>query len=243
MQAGSLVVSLVTTPTATWSCLVLLLSVHLAMNHAAVKAVSLHSVNRQRANILFSAFWDQKRVMTPEEVSQQERIFEWDGVLRWRGSAPFAKARIGVSLQTLLSSLAPAHAVTSSTRDADAHFKTLFEVFGQNLYLLSYDTTKKVTLIVLKEGATPVSSFKAWAHALLLSHRLDETYATAAPKNDLQKLVQSTLEDITEIWDPFVQQLTTAGWDIDISNFETASGTRLRLDANSNNYSDNSRGI
>lgn len=213
------------------------------MNHAAVKAVSLHSVNRQRANILFSAFWDQKRVMSPEEVSQQERIFEWDGVLRWRASAPFAKARIGVSLQTLLNSLAPAHAVTSSTRDANAQLKTLVKLFGQDLYLLSYDTTNRVALIVLKEGATPVSSFKAWAHALLLSHRLDEIYATGAPRNELQKLLPSTLKDITEIWDVFVQQLTTAGWDIDVSNFETASGTRLRLDANSNNDNDHSKGI
>ena len=213
------------------------------MNHAAVKAVSLHSVNRQRANILFSAFWDQKKVMTPEEVSQQERIFEWDGVLRWRASAPLAKARIGVSLQTLLKSLAPAHAVTSSTRDANAQLQTLVKLFSQELYLLSYDATNRVALIVLKEGATPLNSFKAWAHALLLSHRLDEIYATGAPRNDLQKLLQSTLDDITEIWDAFVQKLTTAGWDIDVSNFETASGTRLRQDANSNNDDDHSEGI
>lgn len=236
-------VSLVTTSMATWCCLVLLLSVHLAMNHAAVKAVSLHSVNRQRANILFSAFWEQKRVMTPEEVSQQERIFEWDGVLRWRASAPLAKARIGVPLQTLLSSLAPAHAATNSTRDANAQLKTLIKLFGQDLYLLSYETTNKVALIVLREGATPLSSFKAWAHALLLSHRLDEIYATGAPSSNLQKLLQSTLEDITEIWDAFVQQLTTAGWDIDVSNLETASGTRLRLDVNSNNDNGDSKGM
>lgn len=182
-------------------------------------------------------------MMTPEEVSQQEHIFEWDGVLRWRGSAPFAKAHIGVSLQTLLSSLAPAHAVTSSTRDANAQFKTLCELFDQDLYLLSYDITNRLALIVLKEGATPVSSFKAWAHALLLSHRLDEIYATSALRSDHQLLLQSTLEDLTESWDAFIQQLTTAGWDIDVSNLETASGTRLRLDANSNNDGDNSKGI
>lgn len=182
-------------------------------------------------------------MMSPEEVSQQERIFEWDGVLRWRASAPFAKARIGVSFQTLLNSLAPAHAVTSSTRDTNAQLQTLVKLFGHDLYLLSYDTTYKVALIVLKEGATPVSSFKAWAHALLLSHRLDEIYATGAPRDGLQKLLPSTLEDITEIWDAFVQQLTTAGWDIDVSNFETVSGTRLRLDANSKNDNDLSQGL
>lgn len=47
-QAGSLVVSYVSSPLATWSCLVLLLSIHLAMNRAAVKSVSMHSLNRQR---------------------------------------------------------------------------------------------------------------------------------------------------------------------------------------------------
>ena len=234
-------VSVVSSPTATWSCLILLLSIHLATNHAAVKAVSMHSVNRQRANILFSAFWDQNKVLTPEEVSHQERIFEWDGVLRWRSSAPFAKAHIGVSLQTLLNSLAPAHAATSSTRDANMQLKRLLELFGRDMYLLSYDSTRRVAYVVLKEGATPESSFKAWAHALLLSHDLNKLYATSAPTIEISELLQSTLVDLTKYWDGFLKQLSTAGWDIGVANLETTSGTRLRLNANSNN--DNSKDI
>ena len=212
----------------------LLLSVHLAMNHAAVRAVNMHNVNRQRANILFSAFWDCNRALSPKEVSHQERIFEWDGALRWSGSAPFARAHIGVSLQTLLSSLAPAHAATGSIRDAKIQLRKLLELFGREMYLLSHDATKGVAFIVLKEGATPASSFKAWAHALLLSHRLNNLHATSATEIDISDLLQSSLTELTRRWDDFLKQLTVAGWDMDVANLETASGTRLRLNANSN---------
>ena len=95
----------------------LLISVHLATNHAAVRSVSMRSMNRQRANIVLSHLFHDKRALTPEEVSFEERIFEWDGVLRWKGSAPIAKARIGVSLRCLLTSLAPAHDVTGAISD------------------------------------------------------------------------------------------------------------------------------
>ena len=53
MLAGSVVVSWVTTPMATWATLIALLSIHLGTNYAAVKAVSMNSLNRQRANIVF----------------------------------------------------------------------------------------------------------------------------------------------------------------------------------------------
>lgn len=203
----------------------------------------MHSINRQRANILFSAFWDEHRLLTPEEVAQQERIFEWDGVLRWGSSAPLATAHIGVSLRNLLISVAPPHAITSSTRDANAQIKAIFDLFRRDLYLLSYDSARRTAFIVLKDGATPASSFKAWAHALLLSHRLDKKYATGATSNEISELVQSTLGDLTKCWDDFVKQLTTAGWDIDVANLETTSGTRLRLNTNSNIEDDNSKGI
>ena len=204
------------------------------MNHAAVKAVSMHSVNRQRANILVSAFWDRTMVMGPKEVSQQERIFEWDGVLRWRDSPPLAKAYIGVPLQALLSSLAPAHAATRSTRDTDMHFRSLLEIFRDERYLLSYDSNHRRAYIVLKEGSTPESSFKAWAHALLFSHRRDKLYATSDAGSQDLELLQSTLMDLTRSWREFHEQLIVAGWDLDVTNLETSSGTRLRLDANSN---------
>ncbi|PLN84199.1 DUF647-domain-containing protein [Aspergillus taichungensis] len=58
MLVGSLVVSHITSYTATWISLVTLLTVHLGMNYAAVRAVQMTSLNRQRANIVFSTLLD-----------------------------------------------------------------------------------------------------------------------------------------------------------------------------------------
>ncbi|PKY04044.1 DUF647-domain-containing protein [Aspergillus campestris IBT 28561] len=58
MLVGSLVVSHITSYTATWISLITLLTVHLGMNYAAVRAVQMTSLNRQRANIVFSTLLD-----------------------------------------------------------------------------------------------------------------------------------------------------------------------------------------
>lgn len=54
MKAGSLVVSHMTTFTTTWVSLVLLLTLHLSLNYTAVRSVQMTTLNRQRANIVFS---------------------------------------------------------------------------------------------------------------------------------------------------------------------------------------------
>ncbi|OXV07670.1 hypothetical protein Egran_04565 [Elaphomyces granulatus] len=110
MLVGSLVVSHVTSVHATWAALFLLLTLHLSANYAAVRSVQMTSLNRQRANIVFSTLLDSDqeldletlicggrdtqdtpiktwsrlyRTLRPEEVARRERIFERDGVLRW----------------------------------------------------------------------------------------------------------------------------------------------------------------
>ncbi|TKA67954.1 hypothetical protein B0A49_07548 [Cryomyces minteri] len=113
MLAGSLVVSWVSSPLATWSTLLLLLSIHLATNHAAVRAVSMRTLNRQRANLVFSHLIEDDEVLTPEEVSKKERIFDWDGVLKAWACA------IGML-----------HGASSLTVD---HGKTLGQVLQQTL--------------------------------------------------------------------------------------------------------------
>ena len=233
MQVGSVVISYVSTATATWSCLILLLSGHLAMNHAAVRAVSMHSLNRQRANIVFSTFLEQNKIMTPEEVSDQERIFEWDGVLRWRGSSPIAKAKIGVRLQTLMSSWEPTHASTGSIRDANLLLAKLVRAFSLEEYLLWYDVSNRVTLIVLKDGASSKSQLKAWALGLWVAHRFTQQDATGASVDRSLDLLKSTLTGLSQRWNDCIERLEAAGWDVNVANLETTSGTRVRQHANS----------
>ncbi|KAJ5514802.1 hypothetical protein N7463_004354 [Penicillium fimorum] len=107
MLVGSVVISHITSFTTTWFILLLLLSLHLSMNYAAVRAVQMTSLNRQRANITFSALLDSDKslalalnldatptpapiptktkwtILTPAQVSKHERIFHRDGALQW----------------------------------------------------------------------------------------------------------------------------------------------------------------
>ena len=110
-QVGSLVVSHITSYTATWISLVTLLTVHLGMNYAAVRAVQMTSLNRQRANIVFSTLLESDlphaasdtattttptptpaqanhpphwHICTPAQAAKQERIFTSRGnILKW----------------------------------------------------------------------------------------------------------------------------------------------------------------
>ncbi|PYH99163.1 DUF647 domain protein [Aspergillus ellipticus CBS 707.79] len=133
MLVGSFVVSRVTGFAATWVSLLLLLAMHLGLNYAAVRSVQMTSLNRQRANIVFSTILSSDpdlktqlthpepkpqsspnpqlwRALTPAQVAKQEKIFEIDGILRWSHAKAKAvpetigSCRIGVSLQQFLAS-------------------------------------------------------------------------------------------------------------------------------------------
>ena len=208
-----------------------LLSLHLATNHLAVRSVSMHSLNRQRANIVLSNLLLDKKALTPEEVSAEERIFEWDGVLRWKGSAPLAKARIGVPLQNLLSSLAPAHDVTGAVNDGNLILQHLTRIFELENFLMWYDARGKVAFIVLKEQASSQSQLKAWALALWVAHRLEDGDAISATIDKILELLESSLMRVSNQWDDCIERMKAVGWDLDIANLETTSATRIRLHA------------
>jgi hypothetical protein len=143
MLAGSLVVSHVTSRSATWSTLLFLLSIHLWTNYKAVRAVRMRTLNRQRANIVFSSYlqslsdggpykemrklWpktgqrvereDMKyQLPSPREVSIKERIFELDGVMRWHDSIIMGHCALGGPLKDILDIILPSarHPMTGS---------------------------------------------------------------------------------------------------------------------------------
>ncbi|KAL8807686.1 MAG: hypothetical protein Q9223_004253 [Gallowayella weberi] len=230
------VVSYVSSPMTTWTCLILLLSIHLAMNRAAVRAVSMHSLNRQRANLVFSTYLGLGKMLDPKEVSLQERIFEWDGVLRWRGSSPFAAAKIGHHLRALLASLGPVQSRTGGIRDAEAtsRLTKLIHVYQQEDFLVWYDTPQRLGHIILKEGAAARSQLKAWALILCIAHRrhaAGEGDATSAGFEPNLALHRTTLQQVSSWWAGCVEQLQSAGWEVDTASLETRSGSRIHLDA------------
>ena len=226
-----MVISYVSSPMATWTFLVLLLSIHLAMNRAAVRAVSMHSLNRQRANLVISTYLDQDRIMNPKEVSIQERIFEWNGVLRWRSSSPLAAARIGRSLRDLLASLGPAHERTGSIRDAEAKLMKLINLYRQEDFLVWYDAPQRLGHITIKEGAAAESQLKAWALVLWIAHRHHAagSDATSAAFESSFEVHRITLQELSLRWSDCTSRLRGAGWDVDVASLETTSGSRICL--------------
>lgn len=245
MLAGSVVVSWVTTPMATWATLIALLSIHLGTNYAAVKAVSMRSLNRQRANIVFAHMLSYEHsgveILSPKEVSEQERIFERDGVLRV-GDVVFGYGRIGVSMRTLLiciNAAIPTQSgalVTMPVKVAD--LLNLFASEGYILWVndnLHSDVSLKEVLIVLKKDCTALDQLKAWMHALLLVHEANDRNATASPKAEksnaemqLNKL-NTTMELRRHLFDQHIPVLESMGWDLDAAALETRAGVRALI--------------
>jgi uncharacterized protein (UPF0128 family) len=232
------VVSWVSTPFATWSVLIALLSIHLATNYAAVKAVSMRCLNRQRANIVFSNTLQHGSVLSPAEVSQRERIFERDGVLRWADDRILGHCKIGGSLGALLSRLGKRHKRTGSLHLHGVKLSELISVFGNEAYMLWLDDSDGEATIVLKEGCTPVDQLKAWVHALLLAQRMrngvskderekDDTFST---QGGLAEMIR-TLGEINEHFDKYAAILEVKGWDLNVAALETRAGSRAQITA------------
>jgi hypothetical protein len=201
------------------------------MNRAAVKAVSMHTLNRQRANIVISTMVASGKVLKPEDVSLQERIFEWDGVLRWKGGPVMGAARIGVPFQRLIVQLGQRTNVTGSISNASIELGRLMELYHEEDYIMWYDWVRHNGLIVLKAGATPTSQLKAWAHVLWVAHYLSSGEAISAESSDeaTLQLLKNTLLKLSERWEDDVIAFKAAGWDLGSASLETTSSTRLSM--------------
>ncbi|KKZ64655.1 hypothetical protein EMCG_09437 [[Emmonsia] crescens] len=170
MLCGSLVVSHISTPFTTWTTLLLLLLIHISTNYAAVRSVNMTTVNRQRASIVFSTLFEEARVLTPAQTSKCERIFERDGILRWKASSTtLGSCRIGVSFQELL---CDSSRRVKSIRDVRIDIHRLLRLFEKEEYILWFNPIDKKGTIVLKNNVSPISQLKAWSHALMVAKRV-----------------------------------------------------------------------
>ncbi|KAH7359993.1 vitamin B6 photo-protection and homoeostasis-domain-containing protein [Pyrenochaeta sp. MPI-SDFR-AT-0127] len=235
--AGSVVVSWVSTPFATWSTLIALLSIHLATNYAAVKAVSMRCLNRQRANIVFSSILEHGEVLSPSAVSKRERVFERDGVLRWGSDEIVGHCRIGVPLHTLLSRFGRRHTLTGSLDLQRIKLSELLDIFADEAYILWPASSDYEALIVLKGGCTPIDQLKAWAHALLLARKWRPGRVPGAKQDDgdasliTARLAEMrrTLKDTQQLFTKHAGALRDKGWDLNVAVLETRAGTRAEM--------------
>ncbi len=125
----------ITTPPATYTLLVILVSTHILLNYIGIRGLALRTLNRQRATRLWDGFIrsGHKTVHSPEDISSVENLFYWheDRVI-------FA---------------------VSGIPDRQA-----LSITHEDKYLLCVDHTDTVH-IVLKEGHGPMDHLKAWIHA------------------------------------------------------------------------------
>ena len=220
--------SYVVSPEATWACLVLLLAIHLGMNHRAVRAVKMNTLNRQRACLCLSHLFDTGQVLSPAEVSERERIFERSSFIRWNGGSGKVRAKIGVSLGEIASALGTADRVTGSVKTGAVSLVDLLGLFKAEGYVLWYDESRQVILIALEDTAKPISPLKAWAHAILLEKELrslsKEERHDAGTLMDVMISIEHTLRGR---WEADTEKLVAAGWDLETASLETTSGTRI----------------
>jgi hypothetical protein len=161
MSAGSLIVSYVTTPVATWSALMFLFAIHLSANYLAVRAITMRTLNRQRANIVFSCYVESAaphhsfttkpqqqtrksgpegaRTLRPEEVSCSERIFERDGVLRWNRSTIMGYCVLGAAFKAVLDTVPNVVRNNQTGSYVDVNFISKSESRGENIVHVSIE--------------------------------------------------------------------------------------------------------
>ena len=188
MLAGSLVVSWITSPEATWATLMILLSNHLAMNYRAVRAVSMRTLNRQRANIVFGRLVSTGKILTPKEVSQQERVFDYDGLVRDVSDKQLGHCEIGVSTRDMLRMIGGTSVLASgSLLVKNDVLKRLLELYQGQPYILCLDRTTKRIYIALKKDCTALNQLRAWYTAFCALHMLsqqDVTEGLTVPARD-----------------------------------------------------------
>ncbi|KAL2073199.1 hypothetical protein VTL71DRAFT_10523 [Oculimacula yallundae] len=251
MLVGSILVSHITSKTATWIALLFLLAVHLGTNYLAVRAVCMRTINRQRANLIFSHVLEQisqhekkkkeppQRIAGresfyrtapektdwpgPERVMNLEKVFERDGVLRWKGGI-LGHCKLSVGLGTLIKCFGAGITVTGSHVNVTAStFSELFDIFKYEKYVIWYDESRQTFLVVLEEGAETRDVLSAWLFALWFARE-----RKMAEKEPLMEALQRTTNYIRSVEGYIFQSLREIGWDLDVGAMETKSGVRIR---------------
>ncbi|KAI7330773.1 DUF647-domain-containing protein [Hortaea werneckii] len=234
MLAGSLVVSWVTSQTATWAALILLLSIHLETNRRAVRSVSMRTLNRQRATLVYHQL-RQGRVPKPEDVSDRERIFEKDGILRGARGETIGWCSFQSSVKSLFECQKLQEHSTTGSFSIDAQsLAKLMKTFEQDRYIINITSAPNESQlrfsIFLKQGATALDCVSAWWRCLAVAEAEKATRGNAAfdaassSDTHLRLLRDTTVRAIQE---NYIGDLKAAGWDLEGNALETRSSMRM----------------
>ncbi|KAK3710071.1 hypothetical protein LTR37_010502 [Vermiconidia calcicola] len=236
MLAGSLVVTWVTTPFATWTALILLLSVHLETNRRAVRAVSMRTLNRQRATLVYHHL-KTGHIPTPEAISKEEHIFERDGVLRAPDRRLLGHCSIGSSMVKLLGKVSTqAHTRTNSSTIRSDLLPRLLAVFKDRKYTMWCENRSSSAKfdVVIKTGASSLDLLTAWWQALEFASAITDEEIRLADSSHTEAILER-LKDSAQTAGQLLRDnevgLREAGWALDLGALETASGVRIAVAA------------
>jgi hypothetical protein len=236
MLAGTLVVSWVTTPMATWTTLILLLGIHLETNRRAVRAVSMRTLNRQRATIVFHHL-ERGHVPTPEEVSKDEAIFERDGVLRNADRKILGHCMVGASIVTPMRSMSFRRPGKHSMLFNNVWLEKTTSMNNRHyLLMLKEGSSAPYLYVVLEKHATPVDVLAAWWQALefaeLCRKEQGANKALALTAGDeVFKGLERCAIHAGNLIAKYRPRLVAAGWDLDTGALETTSSPRISFTA------------
>lgn len=255
----------ITTPITTWLTLLLLLTLHLSLNYLAVRSVQMTTLNRQRANILFSTLLgsdpallfltlsgavgslsqpqtdlqEEKRkwnLLTPAQVSNQELIFERDGILKWYSKAgqviTLGHANIGIPINQFLN---------STDHNLLPNLTSIFANESYILYLSSVTTigttikVKWTANILLKQSCTPHSQLRAWMHGLLAVRVISSSFPVDEKNGNYGDKVLRVLEQTLTFlnhgkrFEKYLSAMEEYGWELDVASLETRPGRRVSI--------------
>lgn len=229
MLAGSLVVSWVTAPFATWTTLILLLSIHLETNRRAVRAVSMGTLNRQRATLVYHHL-RQGHVPSPEEISAQERIFERNGVLRAADDTVYGHCTIGSTFSDLLKAVATKQTSDRSARAQKDVLRDILSTYGDRGYILWPMPGSRPPQIqaVLKQNVVTAELVTAWWQALALTTEGDNADGSKS-RGDAEMLarLQQSMTTAKSLLEKHGETLKDAGWDLDTNAMETTASPKV----------------
>lgn len=235
MLAGSAVVSVVQSQVATWMALLVLLGLHLGLNHRAVRAVRLRTLNRQRAGIVFANWMRDGKVLSPREVSEREYIFERDGAVRDADGILVGTCSIGITYEEYVRRTSKAagrayQITTQALEDAAAASR-------EQSFLVHLDPASRHCYIALARDCTLQQQLRAWfmGHAALQSlhtetrqsGRADDGSSSREVASKATQAASKSVDTSTfgELW----EELQRAGWDIKTGALETRRGARFAV--------------
>jgi Vitamin B6 photo-protection and homoeostasis len=227
MWTGGLVVSYANSFTATWIWLVLLLIAHLWTNYLAVSSVSISSINRQRASIIFSSLLDQGQAPNPDQVAKKEHIFDTGYILRWKITKAIGSCEMGVSFVEILRQISNTNAKTGSAQNFGVSIADVLDIFAQEQYLLWINARDRRAVIVFFDSATVETQIKAWGHAIRAMRHIEDTKQIDISATNVLDHLRSTLSEHNAAFGGWIKQLESAGWNTVTSAMETTSSKRI----------------